>query len=62
MILCLIPMGLFVAVLSKSPTDREAFLSAHRSQGLTVLALVFLRLAWLRTGDFASDRRTANVL
>jgi cytochrome b561 len=48
MILCLIPIGLFVAVLSKSSPDREAFLSAHQSLGLTVLALVFLRLAWLR--------------
>ena len=48
MILCLIPIGLFVAVLPKSSTDREAFLSAHQSLGLTVLALVFFRLAWLR--------------
>jgi cytochrome b561 len=47
MILCLIPIGLFVSVLPKSSTDREAFLAAHQSMGLTVLALVFVRLAWL---------------
>jgi cytochrome b561 len=47
LILCLIPIGLFVAVLPKSSIDRESFLSAHQSLGLTVLALVFVRLAWL---------------
>jgi cytochrome b561 len=48
MILCLIPIGLFVSVLPKTSTDREAFLSAHQSLGLTVLVLVFVRLAWLK--------------
>jgi cytochrome b561 len=47
MILCLIPIGLFVSVLPKSSTDRESFLSAHQSLGLTILALVFVRVAWL---------------
>jgi len=47
MIFCLIPIGLFVSVLPKSSTDRAAFLSAHQSLGLTVLALVFVRLVWL---------------
>ena len=48
MIFCLIPIGLFVSVLPKSSTDRVSFLSAHQSLGLTVLALVFVRLAWLK--------------
>ncbi len=48
MIFCLIPMGLFVSVLPESSPDRESFLAAHQSLGLTVLALVFVRLAWLR--------------
>jgi len=47
-IFCLIPIGLFVSVLPKSSPDRESFLSTHQSLGLTVLALVFVRLAWLR--------------
>jgi cytochrome b561 len=47
MILCLIPIGLFVSVLPKSSDDRGQFLAAHQSLGLTVLALVLVRLAWL---------------
>jgi cytochrome b561 len=47
MILCLIPIGFFVSVLPKSSPDRESFLSAHQSLGLTILALVFVRVAWL---------------
>jgi cytochrome b561 len=47
MILCLIPIGLFVSVLPKGSIDRDSFLVAHQSVGLTVLALVFVRLAWL---------------
>ncbi|MFY9657755.1 MAG: cytochrome b [Methylocystis sp.] len=48
MIFCLIPIGLFFSVLPKSSADRASFLSAHQSLGLTVLALVFVRLAWLK--------------
>lgn len=46
LILCLIPMGLFVSVLHAASPDRAEFLSAHQSLGLAVLGIVGLRLLW----------------
>jgi cytochrome b561 len=47
LILCLIPMGLFVSVLKVGSPDRAEFLAAHQSLGLTVLGIAGLRLFWL---------------
>jgi len=48
LILCLVPMGLFMAVLPEGSPDREVFVAVHQTLGITVLVLVLLRLAWLR--------------
>jgi len=48
LILCLMPMGLFMAVLPEGSADREVFVAVHQTLGVTVLVLVLLRLAWLR--------------
>ncbi len=47
LILCLIPMGLFVSVLKAGSPDRAEFLAAHQSLGLAVLGVAGLRLLWL---------------
>ena len=47
LILCLVPMGLFVSVLKDELPDRAEFLSAHQSLGLAVFAVVAVRLVWL---------------
>ena len=47
LILCLVPMGLFVSVLKVGSTDRAEFLAAHQSLGLAVFAVVAVRLLWL---------------
>lgn len=47
LILCLVPMGLFMAVLPAGSSDRDMFVAVHQTLGVTVLALVLLRLAWL---------------
>ena len=46
LILCLVPMGLFISVLKAEPPDRAEFLAAHQSLGLAVLAVVAVRLFW----------------
>jgi cytochrome b561 len=48
MMFCLVPIGLFMAILPTSSPDRAAFVAAHQSLGLSVLVLVAARLAWLR--------------
>jgi cytochrome b561 len=50
LILCLVPLGLFMTVLPQGSPDREAFVAAHQTLGATVLVLVLLRLIWLATG------------
>ena len=47
LILCLVPMGLFVSVLKDKSPDRAEFLAAHQSLGLAVFAVVAVRLVWL---------------
>jgi cytochrome b561 len=47
LILCLVPIGLFTTVLPEGSADRDLFMAVHQTLGLTVLALVLLRLAWL---------------
>ncbi len=47
LILCLVPMGLFVSVLKDESADRAEFLAAHQSLGLAVSAVVAVRLFWL---------------
>ena len=47
LILCLVPMGLFVSVLKDESPDRAEFLAAHQSLGLAVFAVVAVRLFWL---------------
>ncbi len=48
LILCLVPMGLFMTVLPEGSPDRDVFMAVHQTLGVTVLVLVLLRLAWLR--------------
>ena len=47
LILCLIPMGLFISVLKAGSPDRAEYLAAHQSLGLAVLGIAGLRLFWL---------------
>ncbi len=47
LVLCLVPMGLFVSVLKAGSPDLPDYLAAHQSLGLTVLAVAALRLLWL---------------
>ncbi len=44
---CLIPIGLFMTVLPIENPERASFVAAHQSLGLTLLALVVLRVIWL---------------
>jgi cytochrome b561 len=44
---CLVPIGLFMAVLPESALERVDFVSAHQSLGLTVLVLAIGRIGWL---------------
>lgn len=48
MMLCLVPIGLFMAILPDGAPERADFVSAHQSLGLSIAVLVALRLAWLR--------------
>lgn len=41
---CLVPIGLFMAILSASVRERAGFVAAHQSLGLTVLVLVIGRI------------------
>lgn len=47
LILCLVPLGLFVSVLKDEFPDRAEFLAAHQSLGIAVFAVVAIRLLWL---------------
>jgi cytochrome b561 len=47
LVLCQIPLGMYIAVLPSSSADRGDFVAAHQSLGVTVLGLIVLRLAWL---------------
>lgn len=47
LILCLVPMGLFISVLKAESPERSEFLAAHQSLGLAVFAVAGLRLLWL---------------
>ncbi len=47
LILCLVPMGLFISVLKVGSPDRGDYLAAHQALGLTVLAVAGVRLCWL---------------
>jgi cytochrome b561 len=47
LVLCLIPIGLFMQVLRPAAPDRAVFLAVHETLGVTVLGLVILRLVWL---------------
>jgi cytochrome b561 len=44
---CLVPIGLFMAILPGSLPERAGFVGAHQSLGLTVLLLVIGRIGWL---------------
>jgi cytochrome b561 len=47
LMLCLVPMGLFVSVLKEGSADSEDYLAAHQSLGFTILAVAIIRLLWL---------------
>ena len=47
MMFCLVPIGLFMAVLPESAPERGDCVSAHQSLGLTVVLLVVGRIGWL---------------
>jgi cytochrome b561 len=47
LVLCLVPMGMFMSVLPPDAPGRDAYVAAHESLGLVVLLLVVFRLAWL---------------
>lgn len=47
MMLCLVPIGLFMAVLPDSAPERGDFVAAYQSLGITIFVLVLARIAWL---------------
>jgi cytochrome b561 len=47
LVLCLIPIGLFMQILPAVSPDRAVFLAVHETLGVTVLVLVLVRIAWL---------------
>jgi cytochrome b561 len=47
LVLCLIPIGLFMQTLTPNAPDRAVFVAVHETIGVTVLVLVLARLAWL---------------
>jgi cytochrome b561 len=47
LMLCLIPMGLFMSVLPAGSADRDAYTVAHESLGMVVLGIAVIRLGWL---------------
>jgi cytochrome b561 len=47
LVLCLIPIGLFMQTLKPNAPDRAVFVAVHETIGVTVLVLVLARLAWL---------------
>ncbi len=46
MMLCLIPIGLFMAILPAAHPERASFVAAHQALGLTVLGLAVVRIGW----------------
>ncbi len=46
-VLCSIPMGLFIAVLPPGSAERVEFVAAHQALGVIVLLVVMLRVLWL---------------
>lgn len=44
---CLVPIGLFMAILPAASPERAGFVGAHQSLGLTVLVLAIGRIGWL---------------
>ncbi|WP_375464035.1 cytochrome b [uncultured Methylobacterium sp.] len=49
LMLCSLPMGLFLSVLPGGSPERADFLAAHQSMGLTLVIVVVLRIAVLLT-------------
>jgi cytochrome b561 len=47
LMVCLIPMGLFLQTLQETSPVRAVFLAVHETLGITVFGLVVFRLAWL---------------
>jgi cytochrome b561 len=47
MMFCLVPIGLFMAVLPETAPERSDFVAAHQSLGLSVAVLVIGRIGWL---------------
>jgi cytochrome b561 len=61
LMLCALPMGLFVAVLPQGPL-RSDFLDGHQGVGLAILALLVARLGWqLASPGPASPGRAARL-
>jgi len=66
---CLVPIGLFMAILPQSSPERAGFVGAHQSLGLTVLLLVIGRIGWIifspppppLTTSTALERRAASA-
>lgn len=46
-VLCSIPMGLFIAVLPSGSAERAEFVATHYALGAVVLLVVMLRVLWL---------------
>jgi cytochrome b561 len=47
LVLCLIPIGLYMQILPANSPDRAEFVAVHETLGVTVLVLVMFRIAWL---------------
>jgi cytochrome b561 len=47
LILCMVPIGLFMVVLPPGAPGRDVFVAVHQTLGVTILALVLLRLLWI---------------
>jgi len=45
---CLVPIGLFMSILSDRSPEKAGFVESHQSLGVTVFVLAALRLLWLR--------------
>jgi cytochrome b561 len=47
LVLCLIPIGLFMQTLPVTSSERQVFVAVHETLGISVLVLVLVRIAWL---------------
>lgn len=47
LVLCLMPIGLFMQTLPVTSPERPVFLAVHETLGCTALVLVLARIAWL---------------